>query len=123
MVTLVPDIAVFSPELELPLYTLCDRTDAAATRTLTHYPREGVANNGVNYPYAYWDGVIARCQGDLAKAGVAFTAARKEVENIVEKQADFAAALSLLGMIDAGLDRKDEALREGLRGCELLPVS
>ena len=47
----------------------------------------------------------------------------EEVEKIVEKQPDFAAALSLLGMIDAGLGRKEEALREGRRGCELLPIS
>ena len=42
---------------------------------------------------------------------------------IVEKQPDFPAALSLLGMIDAGLGRKEEALREGRRACELLPIS
>jgi Flp pilus assembly protein TadD len=41
----------------------------------------------------------------------------------VEKQPDFAAALSLLGIIDAGLGRKEEALREGRRACEILPVS
>ena len=57
----------------------------------------------------------------MAKA--AFIVARSEVEKIVEKQPDFAAALSLLGMIDAGLGRKEEALREGRRGCELLPIS
>jgi predicted Zn-dependent protease len=54
---------------------------------------------------------------------MAFTVARSEVEKLVEKQPDFAAALSLLGMIDAGLDRKEEALREGRRGCELLPIT
>jgi len=41
----------------------------------------------------------------------------------VEQQPNFAAALSLLGMIDAGLERKEEALREGRRACELLPIS
>ena len=41
----------------------------------------------------------------------------------MEEQPDFAAALSLLGMIDAGLGRKEEALREGRRACELLPIS
>jgi len=45
------------------------------------------------------------------------------VVKIVEKEPDFAAALSLLGMIDAGLGRKEEALREGRRACELLPIS
>jgi TolB-like protein/class 3 adenylate cyclase/Flp pilus assembly protein TadD len=102
---------------------LCERTAAAATRALTNYPREGVANNGVNYPYAYWEGAVARCQGDSARARTAFTAARREVEKTVEQQPDFAAAFSLLGMIDAGLERKEEALREGRRGCELLPIS
>jgi hypothetical protein len=56
-------------------------------------------------------------------AQAAFTAARSEVAKTVEKQPDFAAAVSLLGMIDAGLGRKEEALREGLRACELLPIS
>ena len=41
----------------------------------------------------------------------------------VEKQPDFAAALSLLGLIDAGLGRKQEALREGRLACELLPIA
>src|SRR5439155_25879219 len=36
---------------------------------------------------------------------------------------DVPAALSLLGMIDAGLWRKEEASREGRRACELLPMS
>ncbi len=80
-------------------------------------------NYGVNCPHAYWEGVVARWQGDSARAQAAFTAARNEVAKIVEKQPDFGAAVSLLGIIDAGLGRKDEALREGRRGCELLPIS
>jgi TolB-like protein/class 3 adenylate cyclase/Flp pilus assembly protein TadD len=123
LATLVAENPSVAPDVDSPLYALCERTAAAATRTLTNYPHEGVVNNGVNYPYAYWEGAVARCQGDSAKARMAFTAARKEVEKTVEKQPDFAAALSLLGMIDAGLDRKEEALREGRRGCELLPIS
>jgi TolB-like protein/class 3 adenylate cyclase/Flp pilus assembly protein TadD len=123
LATLVAENPSVAPDVDIPLNALCERTAAAATRTLTNYPRKGVVNNGVNYPYTYWDGVVARCQGDSAKARMAFTAARKEVEKTVEKQPDFAAALSLLGMIDAGLGRKEEALREGRRACELLPIS
>ena len=103
--------------------TLCERNGTVASRALANYPREGVVHHGVNHPHAYWEGVVARCQGDPAKARTAFTAARKEVEETVEKQPDFAAAFSLLGMIDAGLGRKEEAIREGRRACELLPVS
>jgi tetratricopeptide (TPR) repeat protein len=123
LATLVAEDPSVALDVDTLFYSLCDRTWAAATRMLSNYPREGVSNNGVNFPYAYWEGVVARCQGDSRKARAAFTAARIEVQNVVERQPDFAAALSLLGMIDAGLEQKEEALKEGQRACELLPTS
>ena len=123
LATLVAENPGLPLDLDALRAALCERPATAATRALTNYPREGVVNNGVNNPRAYWDGVIARCQGDSAKAQAAFTAARREVEKTVERQPDFAAALSLLGMIDAGLERKEQAIQEGRRACELLPVS
>jgi serine/threonine-protein kinase len=115
-----PSVAL---DIDTLVYSLCDRTWAAAARMLANYPREGAANNGVNYPYSYWQGVVARCQGDSVKAQAAFAAARTEVQKVVDQQPDFAAALSLLAMIDAGLGKKEEALKEGQRACELLPIS
>ena len=123
LATLVAEDPSVALDVDTLFYSLCDRTWAAATGMLSNYPREGVPNNGVNFPYAYWEGVVARCQGDSRKARAAFTAARTEVQNVVEQQPDFAAALSLLGMIDAGLEKKEEALKEGQRACELLPTS
>ena len=66
---------------------------------------------------------MAAWQGDSAKAQSAFITARSEVEKILAKEPDFAAAISLLGVIDAGLGRKEQALQEGRRACELLPIS
>jgi serine/threonine protein kinase/Tfp pilus assembly protein PilF len=109
-------------QMHHPNYTLCLRGAAAATRILRNYPREGVVH-GVNIPYSYWEGVVARLQGDSGMAQTAFTAARSEVEKAVDKRPDFPEALSLLGMIDAGLGRKEEALREGRRACELVPIT
>ncbi len=123
LATLVAENPGLPLDLDALDSALCERPATAATRALTNYPHEGVVRNGVNNPRAYWDGVIARCQGDSAKAQAAFTAARREVEKTVERQPDFAAALSLLGMIDAGLERKEQAIQEGRRACELLPVS
>ncbi len=123
LATLVAENPSVAPDIDPPLYALCERTATAAGRALTNYPPEGVAINGVNYPHAYWEGVVARLQGDSAKARTAFTAARTEVEKVVKQQPDFAAALSLLALVDDGLDRKEEALREGRRACELLPIS
>jgi len=123
LATLIAEDPSVAPDIDDPNFALCERTAAAAARALTNLPRDGVVINGVNYPNAYSEGVVARWQGDSAKAQVAFTAARTAVEKIVQKQPDFAAALSLLGMIDAGLGRKEEALSEGRRACELLPIS
>ena len=59
---------------------------------------------------------------DERRAQLAFVAARAEQEKIVEAQPDFGPAWCALGMIDAGLGRREEALREGRRALELLPV-
>ena len=123
LANLLAENPALGPDVDPPLYALCDHTASAAKRTLINYPREGVANNGINYPYEYWEGTIARFQNNLAAAQTAFSVARKEVEKSLEEQTDFAAAFSLLGVIDAGLSRKEEAIREGLHGCELLPIS
>jgi len=123
LATLIAEDPSVAPDVDDPNTALCERTAAAAVRALTNYPRDGVvALGGVNFPHAYWEGVVARWQGESTKAQAAFSAARNEVAKTVEEQPNFAAALSLLGMIDAGLGRKEEALREGRRACELLPI-
>src|SRR5204863_2268987 len=66
--------------------------------------------------------VIARMTKDDEKARLAFTAARAEQEKIVQAQPNYGPALCVLGLIDAGLGRKEEALRKGRRAVELLPV-
>lgn len=112
-----------APDIDDPDHALCERTPEATARALKNYPPDGQGNNGVNYPLAYWQGVVARWQGDTSKALAAFAAARVEVEKIVAQEPDYAAAISLLGLIDAGLGRKEKALREGRRACELLPIA
>ncbi len=68
------------------------------------------------------EGVIARMIKDNEKARSEFSAARAEQEKIVQAQPNYGPALCVLGLIDAGLGRKDDALREGQRAVELLPV-
>jgi TolB-like protein/Tfp pilus assembly protein PilF len=74
----------------------------------------------VNRPFV--EGLIARMTNDEHNAQLAFAAARAEQEKIVKEQPDFGPAWCVLGMIDAGLGRKEEALREGRRALELLPL-
>jgi serine/threonine-protein kinase len=68
------------------------------------------------------EGVIARMIKDNGQARSAFSAARAEQEKIVQAQPNYGPALCVLGLIDAGLGRKDDALREGQHAVELLPV-
>ena len=59
---------------------------------------------------------------DDSSARLAFTTARIEQAKITQAQPNYGPALSMLGLIDAGLGRTEEALREGRRAVELAPV-
>src|SRR5207248_4947319 len=63
-----------------------------------------------------------RLAKDDAKAQAAFTAARADQEKIIQAQPNYGPALCVLGLIDAALGRKEEALREGHRAVELAPI-
>ena len=82
---------------------------------------QGWADN-VRFSRPFVQGVIARMSNDPAKAETAFAAARTEQEKILQAQPDDPGALCVLGLIDAALGRKDDALREGRRAVELLPM-
>ena len=71
---------------------------------------------------AFAAALAARVRGNEAEARAAFTTARKQQQETVRAQPENAPALCVLGLIDAGLGRKEEALREGRRSLDLLPV-
>jgi TolB-like protein/predicted Ser/Thr protein kinase len=79
-------------------------------------------NQGVHFNRRFVEGIIARMIKDDDKAVSAFTAARAEQEKIVQAQPNHGPSLVVLGLIDAALGQKEEALREGHRAVELLPV-
>jgi serine/threonine-protein kinase len=71
---------------------------------------------------SFLEGFIARMTKNEGKAQSDFIAARAEQEKIVQAQPNNVHALCGLGLTDAYLRRKEEALREGRRAVELLPV-
>jgi TolB-like protein len=81
-----------------------------------------LGGGAVNFTRPFVEGVIARMTNDEHKAQLAFTAARAEQEKRVQAQPDYGPAWCVLGVIDAALGRKEDALREGRRAVELLPV-
>jgi TolB-like protein/Tfp pilus assembly protein PilF len=81
-----------------------------------------LANENVVFSRPFVEGLIARMTNDDAKARSAFTSARSEQEKIIGVEPNYGPALCVLGLIDAGLGRKEEALREGSRAVDLLPM-
>ena len=103
---------------------LVTRDREVANRALAAMPDRGMLwRANVIYPREWFAGVVARAFNDAAAARSSFTAARVIVGKVVQDQPDYAPALSLLGLIDAGLGRKEEAVTEGRRACELIPLS
>jgi TolB-like protein/tRNA A-37 threonylcarbamoyl transferase component Bud32 len=104
-------------------FALCRRDAAEMASALASLPPEGIIPWNVRIPRSFFAGLAARVRNDAAGAETAFTAARVEMEEIVRQQPDYAQALCVLGMSDAALGRKQDALRESRRAVELLPVT
>jgi TolB-like protein/Flp pilus assembly protein TadD len=103
---------------------LCARDPDDARRALASMLPEGITwGANVRTPRSFCEGLAARVFGDNEAAMNAFAAARAEMETVLQKQPDYAEAMSAVGMIDAALGRKEDALREGRRAVELLPVT
>ena len=98
--------------------------DAAAAKNAVIAAGENppLTDEAVNFSRPFIEGVIARMTKDNEKAFAAFTLARAEQEKVIQAQPSYGPPLCVLGLIDAGLGRKEEALREGRRAVELLPV-
>ena len=97
--------------------------DSAAKILAASKKEEIIGENGRMVPASFFEGLIARARRDWAKATDAFAAARTRVEADLAKQPDDAILLATLGLIDAGLGRKEEALREARRAVELRPLA
>jgi len=102
------------------LCALAER-DVAAAKRLDRGRRNHVRSQPLFIsPVLSWKASIARMTNDEHKAQLFFTAARAEQQKNVQAQPDYGPAWCVLGVIDAALGRKDDALREGRRALELL---
>jgi hypothetical protein len=101
---------------------LAERNAASAKNALLASGENPLSDSAIHFNRPFVEGVIARMTKDDGKARSAFTAARAEREKTVQAQPNYGPPLCVLGLIDAGLGRKEEALREGRRAVELLPV-
>jgi serine/threonine protein kinase len=108
----------------LLFYLACLERDAvAAEHIVAALPEKNSFNDDFGYGRAFWTGLVARMKGDAAAAHAAFSVARAEQQQLANAQPDFGTFVSGLGLIDAGLGRKEEAIREGRQGVALTPVA
>ncbi|PYJ92948.1 MAG: hypothetical protein DME62_10680 [Verrucomicrobia bacterium] len=90
----------------------------AANRVIFATPGKGAEQTS-----SWAEGLVARARGDKQKAQAAFAAARNKMEATLgdkPKDADYFAEVATL---DAGLGRKEDAVREARRAIELQPIA
>ncbi len=102
---------------------LCEHDFGTAGRALAALGNNPINIDVVALSPAFARGLVARSQGDGIAANAAFSEARTQQEKLVREQPDYAPALCVLGLIDAALGHKADALREGRRAIELLPIT
>ena len=114
-----PDVANWRFDL-----ALSDRDFETAASIAAALPLKQTLYAGFNQGSRdFWLGVVARLKGDVAAARAAFMRARTETEEELRVHPDDISLLSDLGLIDAALGRKQEALSEGRRAMEVAPIA
>jgi tetratricopeptide (TPR) repeat protein len=102
---------------------LCEHDFGTATRALAALGNNAISIDTISLSPAFARGLVARAQGDGIAATAAFSEARTRQEQVVREQPDYAPGHCVLGLIDAALGHKEDALREGRRAIELLPIA
>ena len=100
-----------------------ERDPVAAKRALDAMPAGGCYEENIPFPDSWCQGLVARLGGDKNAARAAFTKARRQLEQVLRDQPNYAPALCALGVVDAALGNKEDAIREGERAVALIPAS
>ena len=105
------------------LVVLRERGSVGAQHALSNMGTGGCFDENIPFPNDWCEGLAAWVRGDESTARAGFENARKELGETVRNQPDYAAAVCALGVVDAVLGNKEDAIREGEHAVELTPVS
>jgi serine/threonine protein kinase/TolB-like protein/predicted Zn-dependent protease len=105
------------------LVVLREQDSAGVERALSNMGDGGCFDENIPFPNDWCEGLAARVRGDEPAAHAALNSARNKLQQTVRDQPAYAAALCALGVIDAVLGNKEDAIREGEQAVELTPVS
>jgi TolB-like protein/cytochrome c-type biogenesis protein CcmH/NrfG len=116
-----PDGMVTEARVGILMY---QRKFSEALAQLQKLPDETIhGENGVPTPKAFIEGICYYFMNDKTKAREAFERAAQFVGKQVAQNPNDAVRHAQLGIIYAGLERREDAVREGKRAVELLPES
>ena len=121
-----PDVDVGGGETPMRILSaLIDRNYKEARRILAASPRDEFQDVDFSFyfPRAWYEALIARSEGDKAKAVAAFTAARALLESRLKTRPDDPRTLAVLAQVDGNLGNKELALQEAQKAVALMPVS
>jgi hypothetical protein len=103
---------------------MIERDRGEADRVIAAIPPEGAAGSGnFVWPREWFVALAARRFNHPDTARESFTATRATLADVVRSQPDYEEAWSVLGCVDAALGRKEDAIQEARRACDLLPMS
>ena len=116
-----PDALIWVVRFTVALYL---RDYDGASRVIAATPAKWANQAFQGQPPESWaDGQIARARGDTQTALAAFAAARKKMEAMWGAKPKDASYFSDIAKFDAGLGRKEEAIREAQHAVELQPIA
>jgi TolB-like protein/Tfp pilus assembly protein PilF len=121
-----PDMDIGGGQTPIRVWlALVDGNFAEAERVLVASSREDFQDIDYSfyYPKAWFEAMIARAKGDSAGATAAFSVARTILEQRLAVKPEHARTLAVLAQVDAGLGRKELAIREAKHAVDLMPLS
>lgn len=106
-------------------YALATRNPEAATRALQAIRAEGLRDDYNNSLWSrdWFVGLAAHTFGHEDEARAAFESARQTELKNVQEQPEYAPAWSRLGLIEAMLGHKEDAIKAAQKACELIPTT
>ena len=123
---LPPDLDVGGGETPMRLMiALSERDYDGARKILAASPRADFQEIDFSfyYPRSWYEAIIARSEGDPERAKAGFAQTRDILQARLKQKPEDARTLAVLAQVDAGLGRKEEALREAKHAVELMPIS
>ncbi len=115
-----PGVWIWNTRFKAALYL---RDYDAANRVIAATPAKWADFAFGFGPPGWAEGQVARARGDKQKALASFAAARKKVEATWDDKPKDASYFADVARLDAGLGRKEEAIREARRAVDLMPIA